>query len=334
LEATHTLQATHQLADANSANDTASSNVNVVATLPSGPQLQLRQLQAFTNQWTTVQLDQDYGTEMVVVCTPNYDFSATGPAVVRVKNATGTSFEVGLGRPWYGGYDTDHFSTTVYCMVMREGVYNVAEHGVKLEAVKLPGFTSTDNSSSWLGEPRVYQQPTGYANPVVVGQVVSPDDGLIPSYCPAPNFFCEPNWSVFWSRGPSRSSPPTSDALYVGRHTAQDPNGRAAETLMYVVIEAGSGSIEGRGYLAALGGDTIRGMQNSPPYTYNLSGLSSASMAIASQAAMDGRDGGWAVLYGPGAISSSQLQLAIEEDWYLDSERRHTTEQVGYIVFE
>ncbi len=44
--------------------------------------------------------------------------------------------------------------------------------------------------------------------------------------------------------------------------------------------------------------------------------------------------GGWAVLYGARAISTTQLRLAIDEDWYLDSERRHTTEQVGYIVFE
>jgi hypothetical protein len=26
--------------------------------------------------------------------------------------------------------------------------------------------------------------------------------------------------------------------------------------------------------------------------------------------------------------------MAIEEDWYLDSERTHTTKQVGHIVFD
>ena len=49
---------------------------------------------------------------------------------------------------------------------------------------------------------------------------------------------------------------------------------------------------------------------------------------------MDGINGGWAVLYGPGAIGTTPLRLAIDEDWSLDSERSHTTEQVGYIVFE
>jgi hypothetical protein len=103
---------------------------------------------------------------------------------------------------------------------------------------------------------------------------------------------------------------------------------------MYVVIEAGNGSIEGRRYAAARGADTVRGMTNRPPYTYNLSGLASASTAIVSQAGMDGSDGGWPVLYGPSAVSATQLRLAIDEDWYLYSERNHTTEQVGYIVFE
>ena len=49
---------------------------------------------------------------------------------------------------------------------------------------------------------------------------------------------------------------------------------------------------------------------------------------------MDASEGGWPILYGSNALSNTQLRLAIDEDWYLDSERRHTTEQASYIVFE
>jgi hypothetical protein len=49
---------------------------------------------------------------------------------------------------------------------------------------------------------------------------------------------------------------------------------------------------------------------------------------------MDGGNGGWAILYGSDPLTASQVSLAIEEDWYRDSERRHSTEQVGYIIFE
>ena len=327
---THTLEASHQLAgDQNANNDMYREDVNVLLP-PGGPQLQLWKGLANTDRWTRVQLDYEYGDEMVVVCSPNYDLSAPGPAIARVRNATGSSFEVGLGRPWYGTFGGEDFSANVYCMVMRQGVYTLAEDGVKMEAVKLPGFSLTAHAGSWSGQRQAYQN--SYSQPVVVGQVVSPDTGKPPSYCP--NQLCEGDWSVFWSRGTAISNPPSSTTLYVGRHTGEDPGGRAPETLVYLVFESGTGTLEGRKYVAALGADTVRGMQNKPPFNYSLSGLASASAAIVSQAGMDGADGGWAVLYGPNAVSATRLRLAIDEDWYLYSERNHTTEQVSYIVFE
>jgi hypothetical protein len=326
----HTLEASHQLAgDQNANNDIHREDVTVLLP-PGGPQLQLWKGLAYTDRWTRVQLDYEYGDEMVVACSPNYDLSAPGPAIVRVRNATGSSFEVGLGRPWYGTFGGEDFSANVYCMVVRQGVYTVAEDGVKMEAVKLPGFPLTAHAGSWSSQRQAYQN--SYSQPVVVGQVVSPDTGIPPSYCP--DLLCERDWSVFWSRGTAVSNPPSSSTLYVGRHTGEDSGGRAPETLVYLVFESGIGTIEGRKYVAALGADAVRGMQNRPPFNYSLSGLASASAVIVSQAGMDAADGGWAVLYGANAVSATRLRLAIDEDWYLYSERNHTTEQVSYIVFE
>jgi hypothetical protein len=330
ISGSHILEASHQLAgDENVSNNKYTKDVTVLLP-PGGPQLQVWKGLAYTDHWTTVQLAYEYGDEMVVVCSPNYDLSAPGPAIARVRNARGSSFEVGLGRPWYGTFGGEDFSANVYCMVLRQGVYTVAEDGVKMEAVKLPGFTLTDHAGSWSGERQTYQN--AYTIPVVVGQVVSPDAGNPPSYCPGG--ICQRDWSVFWSRGTAVTNPPSNSTLYVGRHTGEDRSSRAPETLMYVVIETGTGTIEGLKYVAALGGDTVRGMQNRPPFNYSLSGLASASTAIVSQAGMDATDGGWAVLYGPSAVSATRLRLAIDEDWYLYSERNHTTEQVSYIVFE
>ena len=103
---------------------------------------------------------------------------------------------------------------------------------------------------------------------------------------------------------------------------------------MYLDIETGKGVLEGRTYVAAIGRDSVHGMQDKPPFNYSLSGLASASAAIVSQAGMDAPDGGWPVLYGPSAVSATRLRLAIDEDWYLYPERKHTNEQVSYIVFE
>jgi len=327
----HTLTATVQLeGDENTANNTLTTAVNVVQAGPGTPQLQLRRVLAYTDRWTTVQLDYNYDDDMVVVCSPNYDTSAPGPAIVRVRNAGGSSFQVGLGRPWYGSFGGEDFSATVHCMIVREGVHNDPDNGVKMEAVKVP-ITLSDHAGAWFGQSSPYKNTAGYNSRVVLGQVASPDTGLPPSSC---NPICQRDWSVFWSRGTAVTNPPSSGALYVGRHTGEDRGNRPPETLMYVVIEGGTGSIQGRAYVAALGADTIRGMSNKPPFTYNLSGLTTASTAIVSQAGMDDADGGWPVLYGPSAVSASRLRLAIDEDWYLRSERNHTTEQIGYIVFE
>ena len=49
---------------------------------------------------------------------------------------------------------------------------------------------------------------------------------------------------------------------------------------------------------------------------------------------MDGPDGAVAVLSGDPALTTTSIGLHASEDTLGDSERKHTTEQVGYIVFE
>ena len=48
---------------------------------------------------------------------------------------------------------------------------------------------------------------------------------------------------------------------------------------------------------------------------------------------MDGSDGGWAVLNGGSASSTGgQIQVGVDEDTILDSERNHTTEQLSFFT--
>jgi hypothetical protein len=49
---------------------------------------------------------------------------------------------------------------------------------------------------------------------------------------------------------------------------------------------------------------------------------------------MAGMDGGWPYVYGSTLATTSSLYLSIDEDQIGDSERNHTTEQVGYVVFD
>jgi hypothetical protein len=268
------------------------------------------------SDWTTVTLPHTYES-MVVIATPNYDETSLA-GVTRIRNASGNSFDVRVDGAGGGAVS----GVKVHYVVVEEGVYN--ESGFKMEAVKID-TTHIDRAASWKGEVQTYGQT--YNTPVVVGQVMTYND---------------PAFSVFWARGSSRTAPPSSGALYVGRHVGEDPNWASRptvnETIGYFVIEAtiGVGDIEGLPFVAGLGGDTIRGITNSPPFTYNYTAMPNAKAAVASQAGMDGGNGGWAVLYGndPLPPAGGTLRLAIDEDQLKDTERYHTTEQVAYLIID
>ena len=97
-----------------------------------------------------------------------------------------------------------------------------------MEAVRYTS-TVTDHDSGWAGQTRSYLN--SYTSPVVLGQVMTYNDT---------------NFSAFWSRGNDPLSPPSASLLYVGKHVGEDPNlVRADETIGYIVIESGSGTISG-----------------------------------------------------------------------------------------
>jgi hypothetical protein len=263
--------------------------------------------------WTTVNLVNTY-TSPVVVCAVNYD-NNSAPVVVRVNNVTATSFDVMLQDA--GG---SVVADDVHYVVMEEGVWTLPD-GTAIEAARVTS-DGTNHNGSWsysLMEAYAYQN--SYSSPVVLGQVMSYNDS---------------DWSVFWSSTTSRSTPPSSSTCYVGKHVAEDSDTtRSTETLGVIVVETASGTVDGVDYESFLGADTIRGVGNAPPYNYALSGFSSApQVGLACQEAMDGPNGGWAVLYGATPLSASSVGLAIDEDQLNDSERRHITEQVGILIFE
>lgn len=261
----------------------------------------------------TVTLPQSYAS-MVVVCTPVYT-GADEPAVVRVQNATGNSFEVRVQNT----SNTVLTDYAVHYMVVEEGVYTEAVHGVKMEAVKALSVL-TARSGSWVFEPRTYQQ--AYTSPVVVGQVMTQNDF---------------NWSVFWSSdGLAADAPPSATGLACGKHNGQDDVNvtRLDETIGYIVIEEGSGTIDGIDYVAAVGPDIIEGIQEAPaPWTYSLAPLGIATEVIAVETAQDGGDGSWMVLYGPYPIVGANVDLAQDEDQIRDTERDHTNDQAAFIAF-
>ena len=258
----------------------------------------------------TVSLAQAYA-DPIVVATPQYANNGV-PIVTRVSNVSGNSFDVRLQNPSGNAVVAE----TVHYLVVEAGAWEV--DGLKLEAWRYDS-TVTANQANWAAESRSYLQ--SYGDPVVLGQVMSENDVA---------------WSTFWSQGSSRSAPPTSTVLAVGKHTGEDTTTpRATETVGVIVFDAAHGTLGGVEFETGESADTILGIGNGPPFGVNFFTAFSATpqVAISSMAAMDGNNGGWAVLYGAGPLSAAGMEMAIDEDQVRDTERNHTNEQVHYAVF-
>ncbi|MGB2985870.1 MAG: agmatine deiminase family protein, partial [Phycisphaerae bacterium] len=259
----------------------------------------------------TVNLTNTYDSP-VVVCSIQYDNNST-PVVTRVTNVTSSSFDVYLQNPSGGAVATENVSY----LVVEEGIWTI--DGVNIEAQTYLS-TVTDENNSWVGEAQSYGQ--SYTNPVVLGQVMSNNDA---------------DWSVFWCQGTARTNPPVASALRTGKTVCEDTDTtRANETVGFIVFERGHGTIGGVAFEALVGADSVMGVSDSPPYTYTFdtSFSSAPAVAVTTMAGMDGGNGGWSYSHGSTLATTTTLYLSIDEDQIGDTERNHTTEQVGYVVFE
>jgi hypothetical protein len=264
--------------------------------------------------WQSVELVQAY-ISAVVACAVEVE-PGDGPLLVRVRGAAGGSFEVRLASP--GGVGAVP-TRRVHYVAVEEGVWTLPD-GRALEASRIESAEVNSRTDWSLERTEPYSYGQAYASPVVLGQVMTAGE----------------EWSAFWCGHLSRQDPPDGSACRVGRHVGEDPQAtRGPETLGVIVIESGAGTVAGVAYEAGVGADVVQGVGNAPPYVYPLSAFSSApQVAVATQAGMDGQDGAWSVLWGPGALAADGVSLAAEEDALGDGERGHTTEQVGYLVFE
>lgn len=259
----------------------------------------------------TVALQGSYNRP-VVVCSPQA-VDNSEPFVVRVDTVTGGSFRVWLQRCDGGAVQPD----TVHYMVMEEGVYNI--DGVLCEARRYES-TQTEYNPSWDGVQRSFANR--YTSPVVFGQVMTARDA---------------DWSVFWCRGSSAGSAPSSSSFYIGKHVGEDPDtDRADETLGYIVFESGRHAINGVGVDVRLSSDAVMGVTNGSGTNANFhqSFDNPPEVVVASQSGMDGNNGSWAMLWGAAATTTGRARVIVDEDTLRDPERSHTTEQVSVIAFE
>jgi len=281
-------------------------------------QLEVVTIPNVSNIFQTVNLENTY-ISAIPVCIYNMPTvppvsGSPIPAVVRITNIAASSFDVKIQRAATSGTETPG---DVHCVISETGDFNVG--GVHWEAGSItPNVTSARGNFGVKVADVVTPLVGGFTLPVVLHQVMSNNDA---------------NWSTGWAYSNTAGNPPTAANIHVGKHIANDTVNitRVDEEVGYMIIETGSGTLNGVANERALGADTLIGA-TSGPVNYLLS--RNYRHGIASQNAMDGGDGGWAILLGATPLAGTNMALAIDEDTIGDSERAHTTEQAAYWAFE
>lgn len=262
---------------------------------------------ATNNNFTTVNLNQSYLHPVVI--TLYHESANSAPASVRLRNVSSSSFEVALQHPAGNSLSSDN----IHYLVIEEGAHTLPD-GTKLEAHTISSST-IGYKNNWTATNQSYSH-TYSSNPLVLHQIQTYNDT---------------GWIETWiSRQNSSSNPPNTTGFQIAMNGAEAVTTHAAETLGWVAIETGTGTINGINFEAAITPDTIQGHQNGC-YSRSFSNTySSSPLVLADQLEMDGSDGSWGVGC---ALSSSTIGMHAEEDQQNDSERNHTSETFGFLAF-
>jgi hypothetical protein len=274
----------------------------------------------FAMEWGTISVNDTFETRIlinsyvnpIIICTPFYTSGV--PRTVRLRNINSTSFEVKVQNP--SGQQVP--PTLVHYLVVEEGIWSLP-NGLRLEAGKYNTSTVGENNN-WAYDTRNYGQIFS-GNLIVLHQVMTYNDSTwITTYC---------------SKSDSRKTPPSSTDpnFRIALNGAEAVNSHETETIGYIIIEEGYGTLGGVKYEAKQSADNIRGFDDTPPdYTvFSQSFSTTPQVVVSSQLEMDGGNGGWVVDH---TINKTHCGLMIDEDQVSDSERSHTTETCGFLVFE
>lgn len=246
--------------------------------------------------WTKVELQKSFVQPIVIV--KPLSLNDDDPAVVRIRNVDSNGFEVRI-QEW-GYLDGIHGEETVSYIVMEQGSYTL-EDGTLVEA----GSFETDNTSS---SEVVSLNKAFTVEPVVIAAVTS---------------FNEEDAVTGRIRGIT-----TNGFEYRMQEQELNSQVHATETISYIAWEPSSGDVEGLTFEVKKTANSIRHKPYAIPFDQDFMNI---PVFFADMQTTDGRDTAnlrWQ------DKDFSGVNVNISEEQSRDKEINHTTEVLGYMVFD
>ena len=264
----------------------------------------------------TINFNQTYSDPVIFLMaeTDNPD-----PTAVRVVSIGATSAQIVAVEP----PDEDQSGTeTVKFLVAEKGTYDLTG-GVKIEVGEVDVSavqhgSGVSGSESWQ---TINFSQSFSATPVLLTQIMTNNNG-------------SGSYTTPWVYSASRNLGSTQFQSAIGRAEVGAGSVTLAESYAYLAVDEGAvpdlvntGSGLTVTAEAIATGDTVTGNCRTVSVTQSYSDPPDYVAAINS---LDGGDGGWA----RGCDSTTTtVSVEVDEDTYRDSERSHTTEDVGVLVF-
>jgi hypothetical protein len=268
----------------------------------------------------SVSFNQSYTNPVVFVLPTNQN---PDPAAIRVRNVTSTGFQIAVVEPT--GSNGPNTGMTVDFLTIEAGSYTLP-NGNRLEAGTV-NTTQMQSKFIGTGSSTVNFSNTYAAPPVVLVQIqtTANEPGMTPSMPSSP-----------WMTATAFNI--TANSVQVALERSEDTSGSVTvpETIGYLAIQSGaSGTFTDNGantitYEALRTASTIVGWDNSCANT-NFSGIyPPRPIALANKGTRNGADGGWLRRCN---LNPTRIGLQVDEDRANDSERSHTTETAGIVLF-
>ncbi len=260
-------------------------------------------ISAISNVWVTVNLKNVYHSDYVVIARP-VSYNGSDPVVARISNKTTNSFMIKLQEPVCN--DGTHITEQLSFVVIKTGKWYLPD-GTKIEAHLYDSSSTVGRNVGNVWDTQYFSH--NYLNtPVVISMVQTYND---------PNFVSTRHQNI------------DANSFNIAMEEEENQTTQhGTETIGWIAIEKGTGVNNNKYFESDYTPDSV----SSSWYTINfLQTYSEIPCFFAMMATYDGPDNSHTRRQ---SLTTSSVQIKVEEDTCNDSETGHTTEVIGYICWE